>query len=70
MQEQLIRTLEEENKQLLQQTNKLLAQVIFIVSTSFLCAEIFFIVQNQELLLKTLETKDQCLEEEKLYRFV
>ena len=42
MQEQLIRTLEEENKQLLQQTNKLLAQVIFIISSTYFMLLGFF----------------------------
>ena len=49
MQDQLLRTMEEENRNLLQQVNKLLEQ-------------------NQHLLMKTLESKDQFLEEEKLFQ--
>ena len=49
MQDQLLRTMEEENRNLLQQVNKLLEQ-------------------NQQLLMKTLESKDQYLEEEKLFQ--
>ena len=49
MQDQLFRTMEEENRTLLQQVNKLLEQ-------------------NQQLLVKTLESKDQYLEEGKFFQ--
>lgn len=49
MQDQLFRTMEEENKTLLQQVNKLLEQ-------------------NHSLLMKTLESKDQHLEEGKVFQ--
>ena len=68
MQEQLIHTLEEENKQLLHQTNKLLEQV---QCNNYFNTNIVyhFKYQNQELLVRTLQTKDRCLEDEKLFRY-